>query len=201
MIWYEQEVERVEAERDGLGYKPETIFYGSSSFTNWKTMYTDFADLKPVNLGFGGSTLAACCWFFDRIMQSLPDPQRLILYAGDNDLGDGRNPAEVFIFYKELMQEVTDRFGEIPCYYISIKPSLQRWDIIGAIREVNALIQGETAQHAWQHYIDISPQMLTPQGTPDPTFFEADGLHLSSKGYALWESIIKENVNQTLSQL
>ncbi|MEO6149861.1 MAG: hypothetical protein ABIP28_06855 [Mucilaginibacter sp.] len=29
-------------------------------------------------------------------------PERLIFYAGDNDLGDGRHPEEVFIFSRNL---------------------------------------------------------------------------------------------------
>ncbi|QRR00558.1 GDSL-type esterase/lipase family protein [Dyadobacter sandarakinus] len=191
MDWYEQEVERVVAERDQLAYKPETIFYGSSSFTKWETLYHDFSGYKPVNLGFGGSTLAACCWFFDRIVAPLPAPQRIVIYAGDNDLGDGRNPEEVFIFYRDLMRQITEVFGEVPCYYISIKPSLQRWNIIGAIRELNRLIQDEVRRHESQHYIDITQQMLTAGGTPDPALFEEDGLHLSPKGYTCWTRIIK----------
>ncbi len=53
----------------------------------------------PINLGFGGSTLAACAWFFDPIVAPVSHPQTLILYAGDNDLGDGRHPEEVLFFF------------------------------------------------------------------------------------------------------
>lgn len=194
MIWYEEEVQRVEKERSKLGYDPETVFYGSSSFTLWTTLYEEFADLKPINLGFGGSTLAACVWFFERIMDTVPTPRRIVLYAGDNDLGDGRHPTEVLLFYRQLIALIRDRFGDIPCFFVSVKPSLQRWEIIGAIKMANQLIKEETETDVNQHFVDIFPHMVNYQGYPRKSLFEADGLHLNVNGYALWKKVIMENV-------
>ncbi|WP_229206880.1 GDSL-type esterase/lipase family protein [Dyadobacter crusticola] len=191
MIWYEEEVLRVEKEAGKLVYQPETIFYGSSSFTLWDTLYSDFEDLKPVNLGFGGSTLAACSWFFDRIMAQLGHAKTMLIYAGDNDLGDGRNAMEVCIFYRELIAQIRSRFGAIPCYYISIKPSIQRWELLAEIKATNQLIREETEKDQFQHFVDIFPAMLGTDGRPVKSFFEADGLHLSPAGYAVWEKEIR----------
>lgn len=192
MYWYEDEVLRVEKEAGKLDYQPETLFYGSSSINLWNTLYTDFADTKPVNLGFGGSTLAACTWFFDRIIAPVSSARRMILYAGDNDLGDGRNPAEVCLYYRQLMGQLRSRFGEIPCYFISIKPSLQRWEIIAQIKTANRLIREEIEKDPFQQYIDIFPGMLDEQGVPIKALFEPDGLHLSTAGYALWKKVVRE---------
>src|ERR1700761_279364 len=95
MIWYEGEVRGVE---QGVlarvnGERPP-VFYGSSSFRLWDTLATDF-DPRVLNLGFGGSTLEACDYFFDRLVSPLR-PRSLLLYAGDNDLGDGRTPEQAF---------------------------------------------------------------------------------------------------------
>ncbi|HEY2582718.1 MAG TPA: GDSL family lipase, partial [Mucilaginibacter sp.] len=122
MYWYEDEVRRLENDRAKLAYDAETIFYGSSSVRMWTNLYNDFSNLKPVNLGFGGSTLAACVWFFERIMTPY-HPKRLIIYAGDNDLGDGRHPEEVFIFFQQLVVKAQKQFGDIPCYFVSLKLS------------------------------------------------------------------------------
>lgn len=195
MVWYEDEVQRVEKERSTLNYEPETVFYGSSSFTLWPGMYQDFAELKPINLGFGGSTLAACVWFFERIMTTVTTPQRFVIYAGDNDLGDGRHPTEVLLFYRQLIRLVGDRFGVIPCFFVSIKPSIQRWEIIGSIRMANELIREETGKDPQQHYIDIFPHMVNYQGYPRKSLFEADGLHLSQDGYAIWKKVISEHIH------
>ena len=73
MIWYEHEVQRLEQERASLEYEPKMIFYGSSSIRLWETLYEDFKEYQPANLGFGGSTLAACVWFFDRLSPHFED--------------------------------------------------------------------------------------------------------------------------------
>ncbi|MCE7065021.1 GDSL-type esterase/lipase family protein [Dyadobacter sp. CY326] len=191
MDWYEDEVIRVEKESEKLSFEPETIFYGSSSINLWATLYDDFEDIKPINLGFGGSTLAACSWFFDRIMAQIHSAKTIILYAGDNDLGDGRNPMEVCLYYRQLLAQIRKRFGDVPCYFISIKPSLQRWEIISQIKTANRLIRDEISTDANQHYIDIFPGMLDEQGTPIREFFEQDGLHMTPLGYELWKITIK----------
>ena len=64
MYWYEEDIERLEKYGKETGHNAETIFYGSSSIRLWTSLYDDFKNLKPANLGFGGSTLAACVWFF-----------------------------------------------------------------------------------------------------------------------------------------
>src|SRR5258707_2650152 len=155
MYWYEDEVKRLENDREKLGYDPETIFYGSSSIRMWASLYSDFSELKPVNLGFGGSTLAACVWFFERIIAPY-HPKQIIIYAGDNDLGDGRHPEEVFIFFQQLMVKIAARFGPIPCYYISLKPSPSRWHMADQFKFTNKIIQNEimSRNNNW-HYIDV----------------------------------------------
>lgn len=194
MFWYEEEVLRVEKVLSNLEYLPETVFYGSSTFTLWENLYADFEDLKPVNLGFGGSTLAACAWFFDRIFDPLTSIKSILIYAGDNDLGDGRQPEEVCLFYRQLVFNIREKFGDIPCTFISIKPSLQRWNIIEQIKSANALIKAVTEEDEFQHYIDIFPETLNAEGYPKKVLFEDDGLHLSKEGYEVWKEVIKKKL-------
>ena len=194
MYWYEDEVERLEADRAKLGYVPETIFYGSSSIRMWSSLYNDFNEIKPINLGFGGSTLAACVWFFDRIMAPYK-PKRFIIYAGDNDLGDGRHPEEVFLFFQQLVARVQERFGDIPCYYISLKPSLSRWALIEQFKYTNQLIENEILRldNNWQ-FINVFNEMVDAAGKPKTELYVKDGLHLSKAAYSLWEEVINNSI-------
>ena len=189
MQWYEDEVKHLENTNKNLTYTPETLFYGSSSIRLWQSLYTDFADFKPLNLGFGGSTLEACDWFFDRIMAPY-HPKRLVIYAGDNDLGDGRQPEEVFFFFQQLAAKTAARFGAIPGYFISLKPSIARQSLIDLYRQTNTLIKNETAGYAHWHFVNIFDKMLDANGNPGSEFFTPDGLHLSKKGYALWAEVV-----------
>jgi lysophospholipase L1-like esterase len=192
MVWYENEVQRLEKERKELKYDPKLLFYGSSSIRLWETLYEDFADYKPVNLGFGGSTLAACDWFFDRLVAPF-HPDSIIVYAGDNDLGDGRHPEEVFIFFQQLVTRTRGQFGGIPLAFISIKPSISRWNIVDSIRYTNKIIEEEIKRQSDNlHFINIYTRMTDNAGYPKREFLDPDGLHINEKGYALWKGIIRQ---------
>lgn len=190
MYWYEDEVKRLEKERLTTGRDPDIIFYGSSSIRMWDTLGSDFKNLTVVNLGFGGSTLAACVWFFERIMMYYK-PKAIVVYAGDNDLGDGRHPEEIFIFFQQLMVKIAGRFGEIPCYFVSLKPSLSRWHMADQFMYTNNLIESEIIKlsNNWR-FIDVFKKMLNKAGYPEPSYFMEDKLHLSESGYQLWSDII-----------
>lgn len=197
MIWYEEEVKHLEREGKNLKYRPGTAFYGSSSIRLWKSLYDDFQPYKPVNLGFGGSTLAACTWFFDRIFANY-HPNSIIVYAGDNDLGDGRHPEEVFIYFQQLVSQINSRYGDIPCYYISIKPSLSRWNIIESLKFTNYLIETEISQsHDNWKFINIYNRMLDKNGYPKTEYYDDDDLHLNDAGYELWKQIILSKISSS----
>ncbi|OQP56616.1 GDSL-type esterase/lipase family protein [Niastella populi] len=193
MIWYENDVKKLEAVSGTLPYTPETIFYGSSSIRLWDGMYDDLKLLRPVNLGFGGSTLAACVWFFDRIMQPYA-PKHFVCYAGENDLGDGRTPEEVFLFFCQFQACLQKRFPDVPLTYISIKPSLTRWNLGEQVRYTNELIKAAIEKtNGKQHFLNIFDHMLNANGQPVKELYEADGLHLSKKGYLLWKELLLDH--------
>ena len=195
MIWYENEVQRLEQEKALLEYEPKMIFYGSSSIRLWDSLYEDFKPYAPVNLGFGGSTLAACVWFFDRLLSTY-NPESIIVYAGDNDLGDGRHPEEVFIFFQQLVTHTRRHFGNIPLAFISIKPSITRWNIVDSIRYTNKIIQNEIQQQGNNlHFINIYNKMTDNAGYPKREYLDPDGLHINEKGYALWKDIILQQLS------
>lgn len=191
MDWYEEDVRAAIAERQSCRYEPKTIFYGSSSIRLWDKLYDDFDGFKPVNLGFGGSTLAACVWFFDKIVAPVRHPHRLILYAGDNDLGDGRRPEEVLIFFREFMVKLRESYPDIPFYYISIKPSISRMEIIDQIVHTNAMIEEEIELKPGKNFfINVFDRMMGKDGRPVALYFQDDGLHLNRDGYIVWREVI-----------
>jgi len=197
MQWYEDEVRGLEKRQLSDRQDPGIIFYGSSSIRMWSSLKTDFADRKVTNLGFGGSTLAATVWFFERLMTDY-NPQALVVYAGDNDLSDGRHPEEIFIFFQQLTAHVKARFGDLPCYFISLKPSLSRWHLAEQFRYTNTLIADEISKMDNWIYIDVFKRMLNESGTPNPEFYGQDGLHMTEKGYQLWTKIVEEELVKSL---
>ena len=81
MDWYEEEVGQLITKRDHLPYTPQTVFYGSSSIRLWENLYEDFEVWSPVNLGFGGSTLEACVYYFDWLVKPVITAQKIVVYA------------------------------------------------------------------------------------------------------------------------
>ncbi|MEI8086626.1 MAG: GDSL-type esterase/lipase family protein [Paludibacter sp.] len=191
MYWYEDEIKQLENKSiPPKGSKMRVVFYGSSSIRMWNSLETDFPEFEVINLAFGGSTLAACCWFFNRIIP-IWKPDIFVLYAGDNDLGDGRHPEEVFLNFNNMMSLIEEHCGHIPVAFISIKQSISRANLHDSIQFSNKIIQEEiTLKYPLCTYVDIIEAMKT-NGSVDKTLFEPDGLHLSAKGYKVWRKELK----------
>lgn len=194
MYWYEEEVQYLERARDAnpLPDAP-VVFYGSSSIRLWDSLADDFPTLRPINLGFGGSTMEACAWFFERLVVPY-HPRSLIVYAGDNDLGDGHPPDKVVQSFRELRQKTLLNLGCIPFTFVSIKPSPARWYLINEIRRTNDQIRHYLSDRSTDYYIDVFSAMLDERGQPRPELYVEDGLHMSAAGYRLWTEILSAHL-------
>ncbi|MBC7927636.1 MAG: GDSL family lipase [Bryobacteraceae bacterium] len=197
MEWYEPDVRDLEvaAHRQQLPACP-AVLYGSSSMRLWTTFSRDLRSVNIVNRAFGGSTLAACVHYFDRLIPGV-HPCSLILYAGDNDLGDGRSPADVLASFDAFLNKMEAfKLGKIPFAFISIKPSPARASILDNIRNVNHAVQRQLEQRPNSYFINTFDAMLDREGRVRPELFLEDGLHMSRAGYAIWIDHINPYRNQ-----
>ena len=191
MEWYEQEVRDQESRliesppRKGL-----VVFYGSSSMRMWESLEADFPGLGVLNMAFGGSTLEACAWFFERLVVPC-DPRAIVCYAGDNDLGDGRSPEEVLASFGRLLEKVDEHFPGRPFTMLSIKPSPVRWHLAEQIKRTNEAIGRRLSTRERGYFIDVFAAMLADDGRPDRSLFLEDGLHVSPKGYLVWKGLLE----------
>jgi lysophospholipase L1-like esterase len=189
MQWYEQEVGELVARLAATRVRDPVVAYGSSSFTLWRTLARDLQDARVVNAAFGGSTLEACDHFFERIVVPL-EPAALLIYAGDNDLGDGRSPDDVLAAYRRLVAKVDRLCGPIPLGFLSIKPSPARFTLLDRIRRTNDLVRAETEARPNGFFVPLF-EFMVRNGQPRSEFFVADGLHLSPAGYRLWTQLLE----------
>jgi lysophospholipase L1-like esterase len=190
MEWYEQEVSEMELR---LKQSPppggQVVFYGSSSMRMWDSLQDDFPGIGVLNLAFGGSTLEACAWFFERLVVPC-NPRSIVCYAGDNDLGDGRTPEEVVSSFRTLLAKVDMHFPLIPFTILSIKPSPARWHLVDQIRQTNEGLVREILGRENGCFIDVFTAMLGKDGRPDVSLFMEDGLHVSADGYRVWRKVL-----------
>lgn len=190
MDWYEDEVRALERAHRLAPPRPgATLFYGSSSFRLWTTLADDMAPWPVVNRAFGGSTLAACAHFFERLVPPCT-PGSLVIYAGDNDLGDGRPAEAVIASFRTLLAKVHASCGSIPIAFLSIKPSPARQMLQPVIKQVNEVARRALTAYPRGLFIDVFHPMLCQDGQPCPSLFVEDGLHLSAEGYRLWTQIL-----------
>ena len=191
MQWYEEEVRALERRLiESPPPKGPVVFYGSSSMRMWESLEDDFRQVGALNLAFGGSTLEACAWFFERLVVPC-GPRAMVCYAGDNDLGDGRTPDEVMASFRKLLAKVDAFFPDIPFTMLSIKPSPARWHLKEQIGCSNEAMRRELQGRAAGYFIDIFPAMLGSDGRPDASLFLEDGLHVSLKGYLVWKRLLE----------
>jgi lysophospholipase L1-like esterase len=196
MEWYEEEVRALEARlRESPPAAGLVVFYGSSSMRMWESLELDFPGLGLLNLAFGGSTLAACAHFFERLVLPVA-PRSVVCYAGDNDLGDGRSPEEVVASFRSLLAQVDAHFPAIPFTMLAIKPSPARWHLADRIRYTNEAMRRELEGRAAMHFIDLFPAMLGSDGRPDRSLFLEDGLHVSPKGYLVWKRLLESRSDE-----
>jgi lysophospholipase L1-like esterase len=168
------------------------VFTGSSSIRFWDTLGKDMQPLDVVNRGFGGSQISQVNQYAARIV--LPyQPRAVVLYAGDNDLSLpwSKTPEQVLGDFKQFVEIVHAQLPDTWIYFISIKPSVRRWNGWQKIKKTNQLIEDYTRSQPRVQFIDIDSVMLDAQGKPRPELFRKDGLHMNAQGYTIWTSIIK----------
>ena len=165
------------------------LFVGSSSIRLWTTLAEDFPKLPVIGRGFGGSRIADSTRYADRIIFPYK-PAKILLYAGDNDLADGRPPEKVREDFQTFVAQVRTSLPGAKIYFIAIKPSLARWALIDKIREANRLIREMAGKDDKVEYVDIFTPMLGPDGRPRAELLGPDGLHLNRARYELWRDVI-----------
>lgn len=185
---WEREIAQFEAaDRIDPPAKGGVLFVGSSSIRMWPHLEASFPGINVLQRGFGGSQLSDVNAFAPRIV--LPyEPRLIVLYAGDNDLAEGHSPEEVFSRFRTFVSLVRGSLPQTRIAFVSIKPSGSRWHLADEMRKANELVREYTATDPKLLYVDVFTPMLGPGGVPRPDLFQADSLHMNSKGYAVWRA-------------
>lgn len=171
--------------------KNTVVFTGSSSIAFWKTLEQDMAPLSVINRGFGGSTMRDVFYWLDIVVLK-HRPRAIVLYVGDNDIGlYNSSPDEVLAGFEDLVSRIRRELPSARIYFVGIKPSISRWAMWPNMQQANRLIQAFCERTPNVRFVDIASPMLDSQGRPNADFFEPDGLHMNTRGYCIWTSVIR----------
>jgi len=160
------------------------LFTGSSTIRLWKTLAKDFPDQQVINRGFGGCEIADCAHFADRIVV-LYQPRLVCLRSGGNDINNGKSAEQVFEDFKDFVAKVHSKLPQTEIIFISLCPSVARWQQADKEKELNQKIEQYTRGAPHLKYIETYPMSLGPDGKPRPELFIADRLHFNAEGYKL----------------
>jgi lysophospholipase L1-like esterase len=188
---YEADIRRFELS-DATNPPPRNaiLAVGSSSMRLWTNIAESFPRHAIISRGFGGSHLSDVVIYAPRIV--LPcSPRIILLYAGDNDIKDGKQPEEVAADFDAFVKIVRSTLPNTRIGYLAIKPSPAREGLMPAMRRANELIRRRTMADPTLFFVDVFSPMLNRRGEPDPRLFEADGLHPNTRGYRIWAARIK----------
>ncbi len=174
------------------GYQPDAmIFTGSSSIRRWTTLESDMSPMRVINRGFGGATLPEVLFYADRIIKP-HNPKMVVLYCGDNDLAnDSTTAADVMRSFRELDHWLKTNLPDTRLYFLSIKPSVKRWQYWPKMHEANQLIADYMKKESHLRFVDVSSPMLNKKGMVEENLFAEDMLHLNEKGYKIWAKIVR----------
>lgn len=165
------------------------VFVGSSSIRLWTTLAQDFPGIPTINRGFGGSELADSVFYANRIV--IPyRPRLVVLFAGTNDLKNGKSPESVLADFKAFRAKLHAALPDTRLIYLAITLAPSRAQIHDQMRTANRLIASDIATDPRCTYVDINPSMVGPDGLIPDTLFVQDRLHLNRNGYAIWAKVL-----------
>lgn len=171
----------------------QTLFIGSSTFTNWRDAQEYFPKHEILNRAFGGSRLVDVANYVDKVVYPYK-PKQIVLYCGENDFAaEPKMPAYIgFERFKTVYALIRKRYPTTPFVYCSMKPSPSREHLTVKFMAANRWIKAFLASQPHAEYLDMWPVMIDEHGRTRTDIFTKDMLHMNADGYKLWAPIIEQ---------
>lgn len=193
-VGFEQEINQFM--KSDSAHRPPTgatLFVGSSSIRLWHGLSADFKGHSIIQRGFGGSTMKALNFYIHDLVFPYK-PSIIIVYEGDNDLAERVSGASFIAQCDSFIKMVHQKLPDTKIYFLSIKPSLARANLISLQDSVNRALMLNLKQFHHVGFIDVSRPMFDKKGHLRSDLFGPDGLHMNRKGYLLWIAVIKKSL-------
>jgi len=206
--WLPRHRQKLEEKRELLaaGTAPEVVFIGDSITQGWEVEGREiwqrhYARHHALNLGFSGDRTENVLWRLQRGEVDGLAPKAVVLKIGTNNTGHrAENPQTTAAGIRCVLGEIRERMPAAKVLLLAIFPrgetpeDFQR----GINERVNQLI-ATFADGRAIHFLDIGAALLNADGTLSPEVMP-DMLHLSPKGYAIWQREMDSTLQRLLDQ-
>lgn len=173
--------------------KQTIVFAGSSTIRMWKNLEAMFPDHQIVNSGFGGSQSSDLYRYYNELI-SRYNPKKVFIYEGDNDISAKKKTREIMDNTRKIIDKIQqgDRMTQI--VIIAAKPSIARWHLKRKYKKLNRRFKKLCKKESTLEYANVWDIMMDDKKVRQDIFLD-DGLHMNSKGYELWFSVIEPYMN------
>lgn len=170
----------------------QILFIGSSSFTMWRDVVDYFPKHKILNRAFGGSQLVDLIRYRYEVIFPY-QPKQIVMYCGENDfaVSDTVTVDIAVNRFETLFKLIRAKYPATPFAYVSMKPSPSRVKLLPKYKEANKRIESFLKTQKKTAFIDVYSKMLKPDGSPMIDIFLKDNLHMTAKGYKIWQKIME----------
>ena len=188
------------------GTPPRIVFIGDSITQGWENegravWQRHYAPHHALALGFGGDRTENVLW---RLQHGEIDgiaPQVAVLMIGTNNTGHRAESAQTTAAgIKRLLDEVGARLPDTKLLLLAIFPRGEKPD--DGLRRINDSVNKIIAGFADGrriHFLNINADLMNPDGTLS-TEILPDLLHLSDKGYAIWQRAMEPTLQKLLNE-
>jgi len=188
---FQEEIQTLKHKTDSLwnGEKGTLLFTGSSSIRMWEDLQERFPGQNILNTGFGGSQASDLLHYLEPLVLAY-QPKKVFIYEGDNDLAEGKRVGQVLKVLEQISNGIRKENPDVSVVLISAKPSISRWGLRGKYKRLNKKLKRWATRHEHLDFADVWNPMLADKKL-NTSLFIADGLHMNTSGYDIWEDALK----------
>jgi lysophospholipase L1-like esterase len=178
--------------------KHRTIFLGNSltQFGNWKEI---FDDSTVINRGIAGDNTFGVLARLNDIM--IREPDKLFIEIGINDISQNIPNQITTKNIQLIVKQIHTNSPETKVYVTSILPTNdnvkieypQAYHKNDQVDFINRELKRFAAGGDYI-YIDLNKEVKDKKGNLDIKYAKSDGIHLNSRGYIKWLSLINKGI-------
>lgn len=213
--WYQRHAAKLEEVKK---IQADVVFIGDSITHFWgpedgigygvKTWEKFYGKRRVLNLGYGFDRTQNMLWRIQNGELENQDPKVFVVNAGSNQFSvtprySGDPPAIAFLGAKALLSELYEKFPHAEFLVMALLPrdgnfGGSNMSIQSCLDAFNRLLEEWVRTQPRMKFINITRQMLTPEGAFRPELYADQRCHPNDKGYVIWAEAIEPELRRIL---
>lgn len=198
----------------------QVLLVGDSDIARWPQNLWPCIETSAVShSGQQGAILRQIVPYVEAVIKSVegsPATKIFVVFCcGENDVAQGIDPGVSKELFATVLHKITDVRPDI--HVLVLGPKIEPW--MDGDKQARASYCDLSSRFHWEckhhrvmpqiTYFDCLTMFCKKKGgaklrgetaVADPIYFDADKLHLSDKGYAVWKQVIEEKIREIMVQ-